>query len=139
MKYSAGSAPNAVPAKSAPAGRRRGSFRDPVEVEAACSHIRGVLIARLDDVYDVKILPLLLRFRVAEWEAVEVFQEIQLALFPEEFAEDAEVAARRAEALAGRSCGLIPKPTTGYLNQCGAVRLLAMARKLGAGASPAKH
>lgn len=118
-------------AASPPSGQRRGSFRDPVEVEAACSHIRGVLIARLDDVYETRILPLLLRLRIAEWEAVEVFQEIQLAFFPEEFAEDTDIAETMAQERAGRLCGLIPRPTTGHLNRCGSERLILMARKLG--------
>lgn len=117
---------------SPPPGKRKGSFRDAESVEASCAHVRGVLIARLDAVYEGRVLPLLRRFRLADWESVELFQEFQLAFFPEEFAEDVEIAMTLAQLRSGRVCGLVPRPTTGLLNRAGADRLTAYAAKLGA-------
>ena len=129
MNYPSNSVQSAE--SSPPPGQRKGTFGAAETLEAACAHVRGVYIERLDSVYEARVLPLMLRFRLAEWEAVEVFQAIQLALFPEEFAEDHEVAERYAEVKRGKMAGLIPRPTTGLLNHCGSDRLLASARALG--------
>ena len=144
MNYPSNSVQSAE--SSPPPGQRKGTFGAAETLEAACAHVRGVYIERLDSVYDSQFLPACVelfipivgmeppeafRERFGAW-ATQVFQLLQLSFFPEEFAEDHEVAERYAEVKRGKMAGLVPRPTTGLLNHCGTDRLLASAKALGA-------
>ena len=84
--------------------------------EHIASVVRGVLISRLDDLAHTRIRPLCEEYGFSEPEFIRLLQEIQLALFPEEFGEP--------------DCpsGLVPRD--GRLSGVGIARLQAFAQLL---------
>lgn len=70
-----------------PPDRRFKNKEDREYAEQSASIIRGVLIDRLDDLADTRIRRLCEGYGFTESEFIRLLQEIQLALFPEEFAE----------------------------------------------------
>lgn len=70
-----------------PVPKRFQDRRDPEYAEQAASVIRGVLIDRLDDLADTHIRRLCDEYGFTPMEFIRFLQEVQLALFPEEFAE----------------------------------------------------
>lgn len=116
---------------------RKGNFS--IETaEDVCRRVRGCLIARLDDCFELGIRPRLTE-RLAELikavlngsehgtkKSLEAFvrqtlQEVQVSLFPEEFLEEAEAAAKIR--------GLVPKARQG-LERVSHEAMVKLARKL---------
>ena len=100
--------------------------------ERTCELIRGVLIERLDDALGRVRHPLCDRFGLTPDHWLELVQAVQVALFPEEFAEDGEAARRAAEVRAGKLSGVVPAAGTGLLNRAERGDLARFAERLAA-------
>ena len=111
---------------------RKGSFAE-TKPEEDAALIRGILISRLDDVYHRHISPLLrarlqaviraaidrdtmLTMSEVDRFNLDLFQAIQLALFPEEFAGESETIHAGLVPKDGRTRGLAIKKLRRFLD-----------------------